>query len=101
MGTKITVPVDLDWMKWPILWLVLAAIFGFGIGSLNVPLFDRLVDYGVQTHAIVVKLTPEFHNTVCYEYQVGGVKFDGQSQSWSPKPARGANDGWTIFSGLL
>jgi hypothetical protein len=73
-------------MKWAMLWLILAVVFALGIGSLNVPLFNRLITNGVREQATAVKLTPEFHNTVCYEYQVGGMKFEGQSQSWLPNP---------------
>jgi len=74
---------------WAILWLILAAVFGFGIGSFNVPLFERLVTNGVLGRATAVKLTPEIHNTVCYEYQVRGAKFEGQKQSWRPNPPIG------------
>ena len=73
-------------MKWAILWLVLAAVFAIGIGSLKVPLLNRLIAHGVKAQATAVKLTPEFHNTVRYEYQVDGTKFEGQDQSWLPNP---------------
>jgi hypothetical protein len=73
-------------MKWAILWLILAAAFALGIGTLNVPLFNHLIRNGVREQATAVKLTPEFHNTVRYEYQVGAIKFEGQSQSWLPNP---------------
>jgi len=73
-------------MKWAILWLVLVAVAAIGVGGLNVPLFNRLTAHGVEAQATAVKLTPEFHNTVRYEYQVGGIKFEGQDQSWLPNP---------------
>jgi hypothetical protein len=73
-------------MKWVILWLVLAVVFLVGIGSFNLSLFHGLMENGVRQQAIATKLTPEFHNTVCYEYQVNGTKFEGRDQSWNPNP---------------
>jgi hypothetical protein len=73
-------------MKWAILWFVLAVLFALGIGSFNLPLFNGLLAHGVEAPATAVKLTPEFHNTVRYEYQVDGKKFEGQDQSWLPNP---------------
>jgi len=73
-------------MKWAVLWLLLAVLFSVGVGSLNLPLLHRLVENGIRQEAIATKLTPEFHNTVRYEYQVKGTKFEGQTQSWRPNP---------------
>jgi hypothetical protein len=76
-------------MKWFALWLILAIAIAFVVGSLNVPLYERLITKGVQTKATVVELTPKIHNTVRYEYQVGGVKFEGQRSPWRPNPPTG------------
>jgi hypothetical protein len=73
-------------MKWLLLWLFLAVAIALVVGSLNVPLYERLITKGVQTTATVVELTPKIHNTVRYEYQVGGNKFEGQRSPWRPNP---------------
>jgi hypothetical protein len=73
-------------MKWVILWLLLAVLAFIAMGSVNLPLFHRIRANGVRQQAIATKLTPEFHYTVCYEYQVDGAKFEGQDQSWPPNP---------------
>jgi len=63
--------------------MVAAAII-FGFGSLNCPLFFRLVTRGVSSKATVIALTPEDHNTVRYEYHVGGELFTARDQCWPP-----------------
>jgi hypothetical protein len=71
-------------MKYALTWLVMAIAIAIGIGSLNWVFYRRLSVRGVTGQAIVVELLPKNHNTVRYEYQVGGRTFQGQMQSWPP-----------------
>jgi hypothetical protein len=73
-------------MRYAITWLVLATVIVIGIGSLNWPVYHRLVAVGVSGQASVVELLPKIHNTVRYDYRVGGQVFEGQMQSWQPNP---------------
>jgi hypothetical protein len=73
-------------MRYVITWLVLATVIAIGIGSLNWPAYHRLVAVGVSGQASVLELLPKIHNTVRYEYRVGGKVFDGRMQSWQPNP---------------
>lgn len=73
-------------MRYAITWLVLATVIAVGIGSLNWPAYHRLVEVGVSGQASVLELLPKIHNTVRYEYHVGGHMFEGQMQSWQPNP---------------
>jgi hypothetical protein len=71
-------------MRYAITWLALAAVIAVGIGSLNWATYYRMVAVGVSGQASVVELLPNVHNTVRYEYRVGGEAFNGQMQSWQP-----------------
>ena len=71
-------------MRYAITWLVLATVVAVGIGSLNWPSYHRLAVAGVPGQATVVELLPKTHNTVRYEYRVGGQVFEGQMQAWQP-----------------
>jgi len=73
-------------MRYVLTWLLLAAVFAIGIGSLNWPAYHRMALQGVLGQATVIELHPEFHNTVRYEYCVAGRTFRGQMQSWGPNP---------------
>jgi hypothetical protein len=73
-------------MRYAITWLALATTIAIGIGSLNWPAFHRMAAAGVSGQATVTELLPEIHNTVRYEYHVGGQVFHGQQQSWQPNP---------------
>jgi hypothetical protein len=73
-------------MRYVIIWLVLATVIAIGIGSLNWPVYRRLAEAGVSSQASVVELLPKIHNTVRYEYRVGGRIFEGRMQSWQPNP---------------
>lgn len=66
----------------PIRYLVILVI-----GSLNWPAYYRMTKRGIRGTGTVVQLLPEIHNTVRYEYQVAGRRFEGQMQSWPPNPA--------------
>jgi Protein of unknown function (DUF3592) len=74
-------------MKYAITWMVLAIVIAVGIGSLNWPAYCRMAARGVSGKATVVELLPKIHNTVRYEYAVGGQTFQGQMQSWQPNPS--------------
>src|SRR5947208_798615 len=41
---------------------------------------------GVSAKATVVELLPKIHDTVRYQYEVGGQRFEGQMQPWQPNP---------------
>jgi hypothetical protein len=73
-------------MKYAITWLLLAVVVAVGIGSLNWPTYRRMAAQGVSGTATVVELLPKIHNTVRYQYEVGGQRFEGQMQSWQPNP---------------
>jgi hypothetical protein len=73
-------------MKYAITWLLLAIVIAVGIGSLNWPKYRRMAARGISGKATVVELLPKIHNTVRYEYAVGGQTFHGQMQSWQPNP---------------
>ena len=73
-------------MKYAILWLVLAVVTGFFIGSQNLPTFHRLAERGVSENATVVELLPQFHKTVRYEYHVAGQAYQGRMGSRAPNP---------------
>src|SRR5437016_1374800 len=73
-------------MKYAITWVVLAFVIAVGIGSVNWPAYRRMAARGVSGKATVVELLPKIHNTVRYHYEVGGRKFEGQTQSWQPNP---------------
>lgn len=74
-------------MRYAITWLLFAILVILVIGSLNWPAYYRMTKRGIRGTGTVVQLLPEIHNTVRYEYQVAGQKFEGQMQSWSPNPA--------------
>jgi hypothetical protein len=76
-------------MKYVIFWTFLAIVFAFGIGGLNLPRFYRLTKHGVLGQASAVRLAPENHCTVYYQYQVGGRTYHSQGQSWMPNPPLG------------
>ncbi|HUA37127.1 MAG TPA: DUF3592 domain-containing protein [Candidatus Sulfopaludibacter sp.] len=73
-------------MRYAITWLALAGVIAIGIGSLNWPAYHRMMAAGVTGQARVIELLPKIHNTVRYEYHVGGLVFEGQMQSWLPNP---------------
>ncbi|HEY4951895.1 MAG TPA: DUF3592 domain-containing protein [Verrucomicrobiae bacterium] len=73
-------------MRYVITWLALAVAIAIGIGSLNWPAYHRMAASGVPGQATVIELLPKIHNTVRYEYHVGGQIFQGQMQSWQPNP---------------
>jgi hypothetical protein len=73
-------------MKWVILWLLLAVVAFAAIGSMDLPFFYRIRANGVRQQAIATKLTPEFHYTVYYRYQVDGANFEGRDHPWPPNP---------------
>jgi hypothetical protein len=73
-------------MKYAITWLLLAVVIAVGIGSLDWPAYRRMAARGVSGRATVVELLPKIHNTVRYQYEVGGQTFGGQMQSWQPNP---------------
>ena len=73
-------------MKYAITWLLLAIVIAVGIGSLNWPAYRRMAAQRISGKATVVELLPKIHNTVRYEYKVGGQTFQGQMQSWQPNP---------------
>jgi hypothetical protein len=73
-------------MKYTITWLLLVIGIAVGIGSLNWPAYHRMASRGVTGKATVVEVLPKAHNTVRYEYAVGGRTFQGQMQSWQPNP---------------
>ncbi len=73
-------------MRYAITWVVLATVIAIVIGRLNWPTFHRLVAVGVSGEGKVVELLPKIHNTVHYDYRVGGQVFEGQMQSWQPNP---------------
>jgi len=45
-----------------------------------------MAERGVSGKATVVALLPKIHNTVRYQYEVGGQRFEGQMQSSQPNP---------------
>ena len=71
-------------MRYAITWLALAVAVALGVGSLNWPAFRRMTRVGVIASGRVVKLLPKIHETVRYEYRVGGEVIEGQMQSWLP-----------------
>ncbi len=73
-------------MKYAITWLLLAVVTAVGIGGLNWPVYRRMAARGVLDKATVVELFPKIHDTVRYEYEVGGRTFEGKMQSWQPNP---------------
>jgi len=76
-------------MRYVIPWLVLAAVFAVGIGSLNWLTYYRLNARGVEAQAIVVELTPDAHGTVRVEYRVAGQAFREQMAPQEPNPPPG------------
>jgi hypothetical protein len=76
-------------MKYFLTWLALVAAVSMGLGSFNVPAFYRLTSRGVASPATVVEILPKIHNTVRYNYSIGGHSFHGSMQSWPPNPVIG------------
>lgn len=72
--------------KYVIVWLVLALVFTVGVGCFNLPAFYKLSTLGVLGSATVTEVTPEYHNTLRYQYQVGGGTYQGRMQTWTPNP---------------
>ncbi len=62
----------------------MAIAVAVGIGSLNWPVYRRIATRGVAAGGTVIELLPNIHDTVRYEYRVGGKMFEGQMQSWPP-----------------
>jgi Protein of unknown function (DUF3592) len=71
-------------MKYVLTWLSLACIVAVVAGYLDLPSYRRMAARGVPGSATVVELTPQFHNTLRYEYQVAERTFQGQMQSRTP-----------------
>jgi hypothetical protein len=76
-------------MKYFLAWLALVVVVAVGIGSFNVPTLYRMVARGVASPATVTEIHPKVHNTVHYEYSVGGLSYRGAMQSWPPNPEIG------------
>ena len=70
-------------MKYAIAWL-LVLILAAGISGRNWLRYRRIAAQGVSGRATVVELLPKLHNTVHYQYAVGGQTFQGRMQSWPP-----------------
>jgi hypothetical protein len=73
-------------MKYAITWLLLVVVIAVGVGAINWPSYRRMAARGVSAKATVLELLPSVHNSVRYQYEVGGQTFEGQMQSWQPNP---------------
>ena len=69
-----------------LIWLGILVIISSAIGSQRLIKFWRLAKYGIEGEAIVTKLSPEYHQNVCYEYRVNGMPYKGRALSKYPNP---------------
>jgi hypothetical protein len=68
------------------IWLILALIIAVGLGSLNTPTFWRLSKHASHCQGSVTEVTPDYHNTVRYQFTVNNRIYTGQTQTGMPNP---------------
>jgi hypothetical protein len=73
-------------MQYAIIWMTLSCVTAISLAQIGWITYLRLVRQGIQTKGTVVQMFPESHALIKYEYEVGGRKFEGLTQSRPPNP---------------
>lgn len=69
-------------------YFTLVALIWFGLGSLNIPRYQRLAAESVRTDATITATSCEQHSTVSYTFVVAGRPYSGQGLSGGERPCK-------------